>query len=126
MAQSEPHMDKTSKSTAQASIFADLGETGQQGLKTLVAAQAEFFNRIQELNQYWLARAKSEAELTSDLFTKLISTRSVPEGATACQEWSKRRMEMAVEDGQRLFADSLKLMETSARLFANGGANRRV
>ena len=125
MAQNEPQIDKTSKSTTSDSIFAQLSDTGQQHVKTLVATQTEFFNRIQELNQYWFARAKSEAELTSDLVTKLMSTRSVPESVTACQEWSKQRMEMAVEDSQRLFADGLKLMETSARLFPNGGTNRR-
>ena len=125
MAQNEPQIDKTSKSTTSGSIFAQLSDAGQQHVKTLVATQTEFFNRIQELNQYWFARAKSEAELTSDLVTKLMSTRSVPESVTACQEWSKQRMEMAVEDSQRLFADGLKLMETSARLFPNGGTNRR-
>jgi hypothetical protein len=30
-------------------------------------------------------------------------------------------MQMALDDGQRLFADSLKLLQTSARMFSNGG-----
>ena len=92
----------------------------------LAAAQVELLAGFQELNKYWVARAKSEADLTSDLLTKLMSTRSVPESATAYQEWSKRRMEMAVEDGKRLFADSIKLMETSVRLFSNGRADHRT
>jgi hypothetical protein len=33
-------------------------------------------------------------------------------------------MEMAVQDSQRLFADGLKLMETSTRLWSNGRTNQ--
>jgi hypothetical protein len=122
MAQNEPQTEKSNRSTA--SVFAEFGEAGMQRARMLVTAQTELFNGLQELNKYWVARAKTEAELASDLLAKLMSTRSIPEGATAYQEWSKRRMEMAVEDGQRLVADSLKLMETSTRLFSNGQADR--
>jgi hypothetical protein len=118
MAQDEPHNDKPTMSATP--IFAAFGEAGKQRAQMLAAAQSELLAGFQELNKYWVARAKSEADLTSDLLTKLMSTRSIPEGATAYQEWSKRRMEMAVQDGQRLFADGIKLMETSVRLFSNG------
>ena len=121
MAQDEPQKDKPTMSAIP--IFAALGEAGKQRAKMLAAAQSELLAGFQELNKYWVARAKSEADLTSDLLTKLMSTRSVPESATAYQEWSRRRMDMAVQDGQRLFADGIKLMETSVRLFSNGRAD---
>jgi hypothetical protein len=55
--------------------------------------------------------------------TKLTNTRSIPEIAAAYQEWASRRMRLTVDDSQRLFADSLKLMETSARLFSSGSTD---
>jgi hypothetical protein len=125
MTQSEPQKDKANRSTAtSASIFTELGETGQQRVMMLIAAQSDLLSGLQELNQRWLARAKSEAEFASELVAKLASTRSGPECVTVCQEWSKRRMEMAVQDSQRLFADGLKLMETSTRLWSNGRTNQ--
>jgi hypothetical protein len=42
--------------------------------------------------------------------------------SAAYQEWAIRRAQMAVEDGQRLLTDNVKLMETAARLFSNSGA----
>lgn len=102
------------------SMFSGLGETGKERTEAMVAAQAEFLERLREINQYWLERAKSEAELATDLAAKLTHARSAPETATAYQEWATRRMQLVLEDGQRLFADSVKLMERSARLFSSG------
>jgi hypothetical protein len=84
-----------------------------------MAVQAELLNTLQA-SQHCAVRAKSEADLASELMTKLTNTRSMPEIAAAYQEWASRRMRMAVDDSQRLFADSLNLMETSVRLFSGG------
>lgn len=125
MAQKDPPTDTATKSTASiTSVFAGLGETGKQRVEAAVAVQAELFDELREMNQLWFARAKSEADLASDLVAKLTSAHSVPESTTACREWATRRMEMAVEDGQHLLADSFKLMQTAGRLYSNGAVHR--
>ena len=73
------------------------------------------------MSQQLFVRARAEIDLVSDLVNKLTSVRSVPETATAYQQWASRQMQMTVEDGQRLFADSLDLMQRWARILSIGG-----
>ena len=113
-------MEKLNAFATSNSIVTELGEIGKKRAQALVAAQAELLNTFQSISQHWAVRAKSEADLASELMTKLTNTRSVPEIAAVYQEWASRRMRMAVDDSQRLFADSLKIMETSARLVSGG------
>ncbi len=118
-------MAQADKSTASAtsSIVANLGEMTKKRVEATAAAQAELFQELQQISQHWTARAKSEADLASELVSKLTSARSVPEGAKAYQEWASQRMQMAFEDGQHLVADSFKLLETAARRLSDGGAS---
>ena len=118
--------DKSTASATSNSLVTELGEIANKRAEAMAAVQAELFKRLQEISQHWVARAKSEADLASELVSKLTSARSVPETATAYKEWASRRMQMAAEDGQRLFADSFKLIETSARLFSNGDSGSRT
>jgi hypothetical protein len=112
-------VDKSNASATPNSIVTELGEIGKKRAEALVAVQAELLNRLQAISQHWAVRAKSEAALASELMTKLTNTHTVPEIAAVYQEWASRRMRMVVDDSQRLFADSLKLMETGARLFSS-------
>ncbi len=74
--------------------------------------------RLQQLNQNWFDRMKSEVTLASEFAAKLTGVHSIPETANIFQEWASRRMEMAAEDTKRLVADSQKFMETRARLLS--------
>jgi hypothetical protein len=56
---------------------------------------------------------QSQAKLGSEFVAKLTAARSIPEVATAYQEWASRQMEMAAEDAKRIFADGQKLAETA-------------
>jgi Phasin protein len=117
-------MTQTEKSTASAipnSFAADFSKAGKKHVEAISAMQADVFKELQEIGEHWTARAKSESDLASELLGKLTSARSIPEAATAYQDWAIRRAQMAVEDGQRLFTDNVKLMETAARLLSNGG-----
>jgi hypothetical protein len=118
-------VDKSTSSATLNSIVTSLGEIGKKRAEAIAAVQTELFNGLQEISQHWVARAKSEADLASELVSKLTNARSVPESATAYQEWASRRTQMALEDGQRLFTDSIKLVETSTRLFLNGATSSR-
>ncbi len=120
-------MAQTDKSTPSAtatsnSLAANFSKAGKRQVEAISAIQADVFKELQEIGERWTARAKSETDLASELLGKLTNARSIPETATAYQEWAIRRAQMAVEDGQRLFTDNVRLMETSARLFSNGGA----
>ena len=58
--------------------------------------------------------------MASEFSAKLTAARSIPDVATACQEWTSRHMEMAAEDAKRIFADGQKMAETGARLLSSG------
>jgi Phasin protein len=126
MAQREPQADGSTKSAPSNSLFTGLGEIGKKRSEAMAAVQTELLDGFQEISQHWVTRAKSEADLASELVAKLTSARSIPETATAYQEWASRRMQLAIEDSQRLFADGLKLIGTSARFFSNGSASPRA
>lgn len=117
MAQKDTHAERP---TAFNLFPASLAELSQKRTEAAIAVQHDLFNEIQELNQHWLERAKSEAELAAEFVNTLTAARSVPESLTAWQQWTSRRMQMATEDGQRVFADGFKLMEKCACLFPNG------
>ena len=115
-------VEKSNTSEISNSFAANLGKAGKKRIEAISAIQADLFKELQEIGERWTARAKSETDLASELVGKLTSARSIPETATAYQEWAIRRAQMAVEDGQQLFTDNVKLMGTAARVFSNGGA----
>ena len=120
MPQADRSADKPTGSATPTSIITSLGEMGKKRAEAVAAMQAELFREFQEISQYWTGRAKTEADLASELISKLTAARSVPEIAKAYQEWASRRMQMVLEDGQHLFADSFKLTETTAQWFSDG------
>lgn len=119
MAQKESQADKAGKSSSNL-IPPGFAAMGKKRLEELVAIQTEQLEKLREVNRNWLDRAQSEATLTSEFTTKLTAARSIPEVATAYQEWASRHIEMAAEDTKRIFADSQKLAETGARLLISG------
>jgi Phasin protein len=87
-------MAQTEKSTPSAtsnSFAANFSKAGQKQVEAISAMQADVFKELQEMGEYWTARAKSETDLASELLGKLTNARSIPETATAYQEWAIRR-----------------------------------
>jgi hypothetical protein len=97
---------------------AELAATSKKQIEKLVAMQTEFLKRLQEANQKWFERMQSEASLASDFAVKLTAARSIPESATAFQEWSSRRTEMAADDARHLLGEGQKFVETGARILS--------
>ncbi len=93
---------------------------GKKRLDELFAAQTQQFEKLQEISQNWFNRMQSETTLASELAIKLTAARSVPEVATAYQEWATRHMERAAEDAKGIFAGAQKLAESGAQLLAKG------
>jgi hypothetical protein len=93
---------------------------GKQQAETLAEIQAELFSKLQQANLRWIDTTQKRAKLASEFSTKLAAARSVPETASACQDWIRQRMEIAEEDAKHLVADSQALMEAGVRFISNG------
>lgn len=119
---------KVSESSARPeSISAESDTTGKQQFDALADIQAELFSKLQHANLRWLNTIQKRANLASEFATELTAARSVPETVTACQDWVRKRMEMAEEDAKQLLADSEAFMDTAARLVSNDwGSNGRA
>ena len=117
MAQQETQTSKPLPAGPGSPEFAAMAMKGFEGLAQF---QSELMNNIREANQKCLEHMQSEATLASEFVAKLAASHSASDTAAACQDYGKRRMELLTEDGQRLMADSQKLMEKTARLFSNG------
>jgi Phasin protein len=120
MAQTDRQTDKAEKASPASLVTPEFAEMGKKRLEELVAIQSEQLKKLQEVNQHWLERMQSEATLASEFTAKLTAARSMPEVATAYQEWTQRHMEMAADDAKRIFDDGQKLAETGARLLSSG------
>jgi len=94
-------------------------ELGKKRVEVLLGLQKDLLDAIQDINQAWLARARSEANLNSELVTKLSAARTVPEQADAYQQVMGKRMELLVEDSRRLLSDGQKFVSLGTRFLAN-------
>jgi hypothetical protein len=63
-----------------------------------------------------LMRCAHEA-LASELFAKLTAAKSIPDAASACQQWGSRQMEILAEQNRRVMATSERI---APQLFGNG------
>ena len=102
-------------------MYAGFAALGKDRIDKFAKFQSELVDKLQESNRKWFERAQSEASLSSDLASKLMAARSIPEATAVCQEWTTQRFELMVEDGKRALADIQKLMEAGEGLWSNGG-----
>jgi hypothetical protein len=121
MAQKEPRNDEGAEKVSAFNLLpTELAKMGTKRIEDFVNAQAELLVKLQESNKQWFDRVQSEANLVSDLASKLTSARSIPDAMSAYQEWGTRKLEMMAEDGKHALADAQKFVETGARLLSNG------
>lgn len=107
------------KSAEKASLIPpEISTIGKTRLDELVAAQRQQLDRLREMSQSWFDRLQSEAALASELAAKLTAVHSVPELATAYQEWAIKHVEMAAQDTKRIFSDAQKLAESGTQFFS--------
>jgi len=100
--------------------FARQFDQAHQQAKSVFTTQKELLDTLEQINEHWLARAKSEAEFATTTANKLVSARSVPDVTSVYQDWFGQRMQRCVEDSNHVFADIQKLMRTGTRLVQNG------
>jgi hypothetical protein len=107
---------------ASSSIRSEFSDIGQKAVNSMMDMQKGFLESLAEMNQYWVSRTKSEAELASTFLANLTAARSIPDTSTACQEFASRQLEIFMEDGRRLLAASQKMMPHGSRNGSAGGS----
>jgi Phasin protein len=117
MPQNDPQAEK---STIPDIFPAGLAEAGLKRVEDVMSLQTELVTYLQEVNQNWFNHMQSETAIASEFANKLTAARSLPDVATAWQEWANRRMELLAQDGRHLLADAEKFLETGTRVFGNG------
>jgi CRISPR/Cas system-associated endonuclease Cas1 len=95
---------------------------GKKRMEAFVNAQTELLDEIQGANRRWMDRFQSEANLASEFASKLSGARTIPDVMAVSRDWATRYFQMLAEDGRHFADDTRKLMETGARMFANGPA----
>ena len=99
------------KTTADAAIPAgQFFEFGKERTEAIFNWQKELLDEYEQAGRAWVERVKSEVELWSDLATKVASSQSFPEGLKAYRDCVSQRIQMAVQDGRRLFEQGQKLI----------------
>ena len=88
-------------------------KAGKEQTGAMVAMQNELLKAYERASCDWMARAKSETDLWSNLAEKLMATRSIPEALVSYQNCVAQRMQMAVEDGRRLLEECQKITQKS-------------
>jgi hypothetical protein len=97
-----------------------LFQLGKRQTDAVLNLQKELLDTYEEASRAWLSRVKSEVELWSNLASKLTATHSVPEGLETYRDCVSQRVQMAAEDGRRLFDDGQKIIGVITRSL-NGG-----
>jgi hypothetical protein len=111
--QSESH------SGVAANVISQFSEVQNQA-KSVFATQKELLETLEQMNEHWITRAKSEAELATVLATKLASAHSMPDVTGVYQDWLSERVQRYVEDSNHVLAGVQKLIQAGARLAQNG------
>ena len=88
--------------------------------EAMLAAQKDLLETYEQSMRSWLARARSEASLWSELPAKLAGSETVVKAMEAYGDCLSQQMQMSVEDGQRLLTDYREMIRKVAKSF---GAN---
>jgi hypothetical protein len=112
-------MEGISKAAAESGM-AGMMQFGRERTEAMLAVQKQLLDGYEEASRAWIARVKSEVELWSELAAKLSASASIPEGMEAYRECVSHRMQMAAEDGKRLFEEGQKIIGTLTKSFGNG------
>jgi hypothetical protein len=114
----EQQTGAATSTTPLSSFPVDLVGVGKKRLQALFDAQSKLVDTLPALSREWMSAAQAERELSSELLTKLTAARTLPESARAYQEWLSRRIDMFADETRMLLADTQKLVDVGARLFA--------
>lgn len=101
---------------------AQMLQFGKERTEAMIHVQQELLDAYQQAGKAWVDRVQSEVKFWSELAGKLAASRSVPEGMETCSESIAHRLQMAAEDGRRLFEDGQKMIAAVTASLTNGSA----
>jgi hypothetical protein len=101
-------------------LLSDVTALSRRGVDDFVKAQADLFDRFQDLSRDWVRRWQAEANLLTDFGVRLASARTVGDAASVYQEVANRQLELTTEDMKRFVTGAEMFARSGAGLFANG------
>jgi len=110
----------TSRVIAGTPVTMDLVKMGEAQTEAMLALQKELADTCEKISRSWVARAKSEADLWSELATKVSAARSPPDALEAYQQSMTQRMQMAMDDGRQLVDGGQRIMGVITRAMSSG------
>ena len=88
---------------------------GGERTEAAIALQKAVLESYEQASRAWLTRVQSEIALWSDLANKLGATHTVPEALETYSKCVSQRMQMAADDGRRLFDESQQITQKIAK-----------
>jgi len=106
-------------SSIAANVISQFSQAQKQA-ELIFASQKELLDTLTQMNEHWFARARSEAELTTELTSKLASARSMPDVISVYQDWLSQRMQRHVQDSNHVLVKVQNFIWMGARCLQNG------
>lgn len=98
----------------------EMAGIGKKTFETFAAIQKEFLDALSTANRAWIAYLSEEAALNSDFTKKVTTTRSIPEAASAYQEWVSQQMELLSTQAQKVLAEAQDFTKACTQIMGNG------
>jgi Phasin protein len=93
---------------------------GQDQMAAGMALQKELLESYQKAASAWLARVQAETEMWSELTEQLSGARSMPEVLETYTKCISHQLQMAADDGKRLFNDCQQITQKITKAISNG------
>jgi phasin protein len=93
---------------------------GSERSEAAIALQKAVLDSYEQASRAWLDRLQSEITLWSDLANRLGTSHSVPEALETYTKCVSQRMQMAADDGRRLFDESQQITQKIAKSLGAG------
>ena len=85
-------------------------EMGRKTFEMMVDMRKGILESLLLLHRQCLAHADSDAKLTFGFMTKFATAKSIPDAASACQEYANRRAEIFADDARQFLAAADKVV----------------
>lgn len=82
--------------------------------------QKTIMESYEHASRVWLERLQSEIALWSDMANKLSATKTLPEALETYSKCVSQRMQMAADDGRKIFDEAQNVTQKVARSLGNG------
>jgi hypothetical protein len=94
----------------------DLTATFTKGAETFIAAQKVWTDTMESTHRDLVTLFDAEAKLGTEFVSRLREAKTVPEVASACQEWMFGRIELNSKEWHKAVEHGQKLVNACARI----------